>query len=56
MADSFQILGYPHATVIAEKLSAAVSLGDLNIRDRDYGGLSACSTSTTSTARNSPPH
>jgi hypothetical protein len=39
MADSFQILGYPHATVIAEKLSTAVSLGDLNTRDRDYGDL-----------------
>ncbi|MET7456059.1 nucleotidyl transferase AbiEii/AbiGii toxin family protein [Streptomyces sp. NPDC005574] len=39
MADSFQILGYPLATVIAEKLSTAVSLGDLNTRDRDYGDL-----------------
>ncbi|MFF3410911.1 nucleotidyl transferase AbiEii/AbiGii toxin family protein [Streptomyces sp. NPDC002742] len=37
--DSFQILGYPLATVIAEKLSTAVSLGDLNTRDRDYGDL-----------------
>ncbi|MBK3568892.1 nucleotidyl transferase AbiEii/AbiGii toxin family protein [Streptomyces sp. MBT62] len=38
-AESFQILGYPLATVIAEKLSTAVSLGDLNTRDRDYGDL-----------------
>jgi predicted nucleotidyltransferase component of viral defense system len=38
-AESFQILGYPIATVIAEKLSTAVSLGDLNTRDRDYADL-----------------
>ncbi|GAA5050244.1 hypothetical protein GCM10023336_17820 [Streptomyces similanensis] len=38
-AESFQLLGYPLATVIAEKLSTAVSLGDLNTRDRDYGDL-----------------
>jgi len=37
--ESFQIFGYPLATVIAEKLSTAVSLGDLNTRDRDYGDL-----------------
>lgn len=37
--ESFQILGYPIATVIAEKLSTAVSLGDLNTRDRDYADL-----------------
>ncbi|WP_277754280.1 nucleotidyl transferase AbiEii/AbiGii toxin family protein [Streptomyces sp. N1] len=37
--DSFQILGYPLATVIAEKLSTAMPLGDLNTRDRDYGDL-----------------
>ncbi|WP_254400597.1 nucleotidyl transferase AbiEii/AbiGii toxin family protein [Streptomyces sp. AC555_RSS877] len=37
--DSFHVLGYPLATVIAEKLSTAVSLGDLNTRDRDYGDL-----------------
>ncbi|MGV9338991.1 nucleotidyl transferase AbiEii/AbiGii toxin family protein [Streptomyces sp. NPDC003688] len=37
--ESFQLLGYPLATVIAEKLSTAVSLGDLNTRDRDYGDL-----------------
>jgi hypothetical protein len=37
--ESFQILGYPLATVIAEKPSTAVSLGDLNTRDRDYGDL-----------------
>jgi len=38
-AESFQLFGYPLATVIAEKLSTAVSLGDLNTRDRDYGDL-----------------
>ncbi|MET9806764.1 nucleotidyl transferase AbiEii/AbiGii toxin family protein [Streptomyces halstedii] len=38
-SDSFQLLGYPLATVIAEKLSTAVSLGDLNTRDRDYADL-----------------
>ncbi|WP_262058998.1 nucleotidyl transferase AbiEii/AbiGii toxin family protein [Streptomyces sp. STR69] len=37
--ESFQLFGYPLATVIAEKLSTAVSLGDLNTRDRDYGDL-----------------
>jgi predicted nucleotidyltransferase component of viral defense system len=37
--ESFQLLGYPIATVIAEKLSTAVSLGDLNTRDRDYADL-----------------
>lgn len=37
--DSFQILGYPLATVIAEKLSTAISLGDLNTRERDYADL-----------------
>ncbi|MGV9376406.1 nucleotidyl transferase AbiEii/AbiGii toxin family protein [Nonomuraea sp. NPDC003707] len=35
----FQIFGYPLATVIAEKLSTAVALGDLNTRDRDYADL-----------------
>lgn len=38
-AESFSILGYPLVTVIAEKLSTAVELGDLNTRDRDYGDL-----------------
>ena len=38
-AGTFTILGYPLATVIAEKLSTAVELGDLNTRDRDYGDL-----------------
>ncbi|MGH3314041.1 MAG: nucleotidyl transferase AbiEii/AbiGii toxin family protein [Streptomyces sp.] len=38
-AESFEIFGYPLATVIAEKLSTAVSLGDLNTRDRDYADL-----------------
>lgn len=36
---TFTILGYPLATVIAEKLSTAIELGDLNTRDRDYGDL-----------------
>ena len=38
-AESFQLLGYPLVTVIAEKLTTAVSLGDLNTRDRDYADL-----------------
>lgn len=38
-AEGFEIFGYPLATVIAEKLSTAVSLGDLNTRDRDYADL-----------------
>ncbi|MFC5956851.1 nucleotidyl transferase AbiEii/AbiGii toxin family protein [Streptomyces pratens] len=38
-SESFQILGYPLVTIIAEKLSTAVSLGDLNTRDRDYADL-----------------
>lgn len=33
ITESFQLFGYPLATVIAEKLSTAVSLGDLNNRD-----------------------
>ena len=37
--DSFQLFGYPLATVIAEKLSTAITLGDLNTRDRDYADL-----------------
>ncbi|MEV1026181.1 nucleotidyl transferase AbiEii/AbiGii toxin family protein [Streptomyces sp. NPDC050264] len=37
--ESFPLLGHPLATVIAEKLSTAVSLGDLNTRDRDYADL-----------------
>jgi hypothetical protein len=37
--ESFQIFGYPLATVIAEKLSTAISLGDLNTRERDYADL-----------------
>lgn len=35
----FPVYGYPIATVIAEKLSTAVALGDLNTRDRDYADL-----------------
>lgn len=38
-SDSFRLFGYPIATVIAEKLSTAVSLGDFNTRDRDYADL-----------------
>ncbi|MGW6277073.1 nucleotidyl transferase AbiEii/AbiGii toxin family protein [Kribbella sp. NPDC055071] len=38
-AGTFTILGYPLATVIAEKISTAIELGDLNTRDRDYGDL-----------------
>ncbi|WP_234543063.1 nucleotidyl transferase AbiEii/AbiGii toxin family protein [Streptomyces shenzhenensis] len=37
--EDFQIFGCPMATVIAEKLSTAVSLGGLNTRHRDYGDL-----------------
>ncbi|UWE08832.1 nucleotidyl transferase AbiEii/AbiGii toxin family protein [Actinacidiphila bryophytorum] len=36
---SFPVYGYPIATVIAEKLSTAVALGDLNTRDRDYADI-----------------
>jgi predicted nucleotidyltransferase component of viral defense system len=35
----FPLYGYPMATVIAEKLTTAVALGDLNTRDRDYADL-----------------
>jgi hypothetical protein len=38
-AEHFQLLSYPLATVVAEKLSTAISLGDLNTRDRDYADL-----------------
>ena len=36
---TFKLYGYPIATVIAEKLSTAIALGDLNTRDRDYADL-----------------
>ena len=36
---TFKLFGYPIATVIAEKLSTAIALGDLNTRDRDYADL-----------------
>ncbi|MEV4752580.1 nucleotidyl transferase AbiEii/AbiGii toxin family protein [Streptosporangium sp. NPDC049248] len=36
---SFQLYGYPLATVIAEKVVTAVSLGALNTRDRDYADI-----------------
>ena len=38
-AATFKLYGYPIATVIAEKLSTAIALGDLNTRDRDYADL-----------------
>jgi predicted nucleotidyltransferase component of viral defense system len=38
-AESFRLFGYPLVTVIAEKLSTAVSLGAFNTRDRDYADL-----------------
>ena len=37
--ETFSLYGYPIATVIAEKLSTAIALGDLNTRDRDYADL-----------------
>jgi hypothetical protein len=37
--ENFRLFGYPLATVIAEKLSTAVALGDLNTRDRDYADI-----------------
>lgn len=37
--ETFQLLGYPLATVIAEKLSTAIELGSLNTRERDYGDI-----------------
>jgi predicted nucleotidyltransferase component of viral defense system len=37
--ETFTLYGYPIATVIAEKLSTAIALGDLNTRDRDYADL-----------------
>jgi predicted nucleotidyltransferase component of viral defense system len=37
--ETFTLDGYPIATVIAEKLSTAIALGDLNTRDRDYADL-----------------
>jgi Nucleotidyl transferase AbiEii toxin, Type IV TA system len=37
--ETFPLYGYPIATVIAEKLSTAIALGDLNTRDRDYADL-----------------
>lgn len=37
--DTFPLLSYPIATVIAEKLSTAVALGGFNTRDRDWADL-----------------
>jgi len=37
--ETFPILGYPLETVVAEKLTTAVALGDANTRDRDYADL-----------------
>lgn len=36
---AFQIRGYPLATVLAEKLTTAISLGDVNTRERDWADL-----------------
>jgi hypothetical protein len=36
---TFALLAYPIETVIAEKLTTAVALGDANTRDRDYADL-----------------
>ncbi|GIF95338.1 nucleotidyl transferase AbiEii/AbiGii toxin family protein [Catellatospora citrea] len=38
-AETFDMLGYPIETVIAEKLTTAVALGDANTRDRDYADI-----------------
>jgi hypothetical protein len=38
-SDTFVLLGYPIETVIAEKITTAVALGDANTRDRDYADL-----------------
>lgn len=37
--EPFQIYGYPIDTVIAEKLTTAIDLGEANTRDRDYADL-----------------
>jgi hypothetical protein len=39
MPDTFPLLGYPLASVVAGKLCTAIALGDLNTRDRDYADL-----------------
>ncbi|WP_020669889.1 nucleotidyl transferase AbiEii/AbiGii toxin family protein [Amycolatopsis nigrescens] len=38
-AGAFRIQGYPLETVLAEKLTTAMSLGDANTRDRDWADL-----------------
>jgi hypothetical protein len=38
-AEPFTLYGYPLATVIAEKLTTAIALGDFSTRDRDYADL-----------------
>jgi hypothetical protein len=38
-AGTFPVLGYPLASVMAEKLCTAISLGDFNTRDRDFADL-----------------
>lgn len=38
-AEPFQLIAYPLATIIAEKLTTAVALGDFSTRDRDYADL-----------------
>jgi len=37
--EPFTLYGYPLATVIAEKLTTAIALGDFSTRDRDYADL-----------------
>jgi hypothetical protein len=39
IGETFPILGYPLETVVAEKLTTAIALGDANTRDRDYADL-----------------
>jgi len=36
---AFPIRGYPLATVLAEKLTTAISLGDVNTRERDWADM-----------------
>lgn len=38
-AESFPVLGYPIETVLAEKITTMVVLGDLNTRDRDWADV-----------------
>ena len=54
--ETFTLYGYPIATVIAEKLSTAIALGDLNARDRDYADLHQLITRHHLDGDSSPPH